>query len=121
MKGKYSEIGKRLTKPFKGVNNSWFQLDKLEHFICYFILGIWFYCIWWLLGIAKTSSAILSVITCFVIGLLVEILQTTWLWTKIMRFIGENENTPADSIDRKDIVVNFFGSIVGVVTALLLH
>ena len=78
-------------------------------------------CIWWLGGIAKISSVILSVITCFVIGLLVEILQTTWLWVKIMRFIGEDENTPADSIDKKDIAVNIFGSIVGVITALLLH
>ena len=120
MKVKYSKIGKRLEKPFKGANDSWFELDKLEHFVCYFILGIWFYCIWWLGGIAKISSAILSVITCFVVGLLVEILQTTWLWTKIMRFIGEDV-TSADSIDKKDIAVNIFGSIVGVITALLLH
>ena len=117
---KYSKIGKRLEKPFKGANDSWFELDKLEHFVCYFILGIWFYCIWWLGGIAKISSAILSVITCFVVGLLIEALQTTWFWTKIMKFIGESD-TSANSIDRKDIVVNFFGSIVGVVTALLLH
>ena len=120
MKGKYSEIGKRLEKPFKGANNSWFQLDKLEHFVCYFILGIWFYCIWWLGGIAKISSAILSVITCFVIGLLVEILQTTWLWVKIMRFLGEDD-TPANSIDKKDIAVNIFGSIIGTLTILFIQ
>ena len=117
---KYSKIGKRLEKPFKGANNSWFELDKLEHFICYFILGIWFYCIWWLGGITKTSSAILSVITCFVVGLLIEALQTTWFWAKIMRFIGEDD-TPADNIDKKDIVVNIFGGVIGVITILFIQ
>ena len=116
---KYSKIGKRLEKPFKGANDSWFELDKLEHFVCYFILGIWFYCIWWLGGIAKISSAILSVITCFVVGLLVEILQTTWLWVKIMRFIGEDD-TSANSIDKKDIAVNIIGAIAGTLTTFLL-
>jgi len=121
VKVKYSEIGKRLKKPFKGANNSWFQLDKLEHFICYFILGIWFYCIWWLGGIAKISSAILSIITCFVVGLLIEALQTTWLWVKLMRFLGENDTFPANSIDKKDIVVNIFGGVIGVITILFIQ
>ena len=121
MKGKYSEIGKRLEKPFKGANNSWFQLDKLEHFICYFILGIWFYCIWYSIGIAKTSSAILSIITCFVFGLLVELLEMTQFWVKLMRFIGENDIFPANSIDKKDLVVNILGGVIGVITILFIQ
>ena len=118
---KYSKIGKRLEKPFKGANDSWFELDKLEHFICYFILGIWFYCILYSFHFTRISSAILSIVICFVLGLLVELLQMTWFWVKLMQFLGEEEYTPATEIDRKDIVVNFFGSIVGVVTALLLR
>ena len=118
---KYSKIGKRLEKPFKGANNSWFELDKLEHFICYFILGIWFYCIWWPLGITKISSAILSIITCFVFGLLVELLEMTQFWVKVMRFIGENDTFPANSIDKKDIVVNIFGGVIGVITILFIQ
>ena len=121
---KYSEQSNYMQtqRGFRETNySSYFSVDKLEHFVCHFILSIWVYCI--LAGFfkfTKVSAALLSVVTCFVIGLLVEVLETTWAWVKIMRFIGETDVTPSE-IDKRDLVVNTIGAVAGTITILFIQ
>ena len=83
---------------------SFFGLDKLQHLIMYgfiaFVLCRWFN--YWAVCIVA-----------FALGLAVELLETSNLWTWIMHKMGENESK--SPISYKDLMVNFLGICMAVV------
>lgn len=88
-----------------------FGLDKVQHILLHLTLSVFIQVIFW--------NWIFTVIVCEAIGFGTEILETTDLWDRFMKWLGEPEGK-THCISIKDLIVNTIAMIIGIIFLLLL-
>ena len=113
LQGSFNErnkFGKRIGKFMKCENKeSFFSVGATQHLILFIFLGfvlakwiVWYHLVWML----------------FLVGFMIELLEMSALWAKIMNWMGEKEGK-AVVISWQDLCVNVLGSVMGIVAQVL--
>jgi hypothetical protein len=94
--------------------DSFWSLDKVEHFLLHFFLTLFFgllFNIW------------VAIIVSEIIGFGTELLEITpVIWIKLMKLLGEGKTDKgADFISIKDLIMNNLRMIVGIILIILLN